>query len=62
LTDAEEWQAIFDERAAIREHDGGIDRVFAEVVAFSETVRIYCRTTVATWETAVRRLRRMGVR
>ena len=32
--DAEDWQAYFDERAAIAEHDGGLERADAERQAF----------------------------
>src|SRR5262245_38893572 len=35
---AEDWQAFFDERAAIAEFDGGSPRPQAEALAFSECV------------------------
>jgi hypothetical protein len=35
---AEDWQAFFNERAAIAEFDGGLQRPKAEVQAFSECV------------------------
>jgi hypothetical protein len=35
---SEDWQAFFDERAAIAEFDGGLPRLQAEVQAFSECV------------------------
>ena len=34
----EDWQALFDERAAIAEHDGGFQRLDAELLAFEECV------------------------
>jgi hypothetical protein len=35
---AEDWQAFFDERAAIVEHDGGFPRLDAEMSAFEDCV------------------------
>ena len=32
--DSEDWQAFFDERAGIAEHDGGLSRADAEIQAF----------------------------
>ncbi|MBQ0820241.1 hypothetical protein KBI52_08460 [Microvirga sp. HBU67558] len=40
---AEDWQAYFDERAAIREHDGGLPRVEAEHLALEETITQWLR-------------------
>lgn len=34
----EEWMAEFEERAAIREYDGGFDRRIAEELAWTDTV------------------------
>src|SRR5919107_3271291 len=36
--DLEDWQAYFDERAAIREYDGGFPRPEAERLALKDTV------------------------
>ena len=36
--DAADWQAYLDERAAIREHDGGLPRSAAERLAFEDAV------------------------
>jgi hypothetical protein len=36
--DAEDWQAAYDERAAVREFDGGLTRVEAERLAYADTV------------------------
>jgi hypothetical protein len=36
--DLEDWQAYFDERAGIREFDGGLPRSEAELRAFEDTV------------------------
>jgi hypothetical protein len=36
--DAADWQAYFDERAGIREHDGGLPRADAESQAFGDAV------------------------
>ncbi len=36
--DAEDWQAFFDERAAIAEHDGGLPRADAEARAYEHCV------------------------
>jgi hypothetical protein len=36
--DLEDWQAYFDERAGIREFDGGLPRAEAELRAFEDTV------------------------
>ena len=38
--DASEWEAFFDERAAIREHDGGFTKSEAERLAFAGRGRI----------------------
>jgi hypothetical protein len=38
---AEDWQALFDETAAIRAHDGGLDRAGAERQALEEVVTEY---------------------
>ena len=35
---AEDWQAFFDERAGIAEHDGGFTRLDAEMSAFEDCV------------------------
>ncbi len=35
---AEDWQAYYDERAAVREYDGGLPRGEAEQLAFEDTV------------------------
>jgi hypothetical protein len=35
---AEDWQAFFDERAGIAEHDGGLSRSEAEALAFAHCV------------------------
>lgn len=35
---AEDWEAFFDERAGIREHDGGLSREQAEALAFDDSV------------------------
>jgi hypothetical protein len=34
----EDWEAFFDERAGIREHDGGLPREQAEALAFDDSV------------------------
>ncbi len=36
--DAADWEAYFDERAAVREYDGGLPRGEAEQLAFEDTV------------------------
>ncbi|MEQ8652421.1 MAG: hypothetical protein RIC87_08155 [Kiloniellales bacterium] len=36
--DAEDWRNFFDERAGIREFDGGLDRQAAEAAAFTDTL------------------------
>src|SRR5215211_3690957 len=36
--DAEDWQAHFEERAAIRQFDGGFTRTQAESLAFEDTL------------------------
>jgi hypothetical protein len=38
VMDAEDWQAIYDERAAIREFDAGLPRAEAERLAYADTV------------------------
>ena len=35
---AEDWQAFFDERAGIAEHDGGMSRINAEIAAYKSCV------------------------
>src|SRR5262245_2144374 len=35
---AEDWQALFDERAAVLEYDGGLGRLDAELRAFEDCV------------------------
>ena len=39
--DATDWQAFFDERAAISEYDGGMTRQLAEVGAYGACVAEY---------------------
>ena len=34
----EDWEAFFDERAGIREHDGGLPREQAEALAFDDSI------------------------
>ena len=34
----EDWEAFFDERAGIREHDGGLPRKQAEALAFDDSI------------------------
>ena len=36
--DAEDWQAAYDERAGVREFDGGLPRAEAERLAYADTV------------------------
>jgi hypothetical protein len=36
----EDWHAMFDERAAIREYDGGLCREDAEVLARQDTIAV----------------------
>ncbi len=36
----DDWRDRFNERAAIREYDGGEDRLTAERMAFAECVRL----------------------
>lgn len=38
VVDAQDWQAAYDERAAVREFDGGLTRVEAERLAHADTV------------------------
>ena len=38
VVDAEDWQAAYDERAAVREFDGEMPRAEAERLAFADTV------------------------
>jgi hypothetical protein len=38
VPDAEDWQAAYDERAAVREFDGGLIRAEAERLAYADTV------------------------
>jgi hypothetical protein len=38
LVDAEDWQAAYDERPAVREFDGGLMRAEAEALAYADTV------------------------
>ena len=38
---AEDWRAYYDERAAISEHDSGIDRPDAEAIALNATITEY---------------------
>jgi hypothetical protein len=40
----EDWQAYFDERAAIREYEGQLRRAEAEALAFEDTVRAVGRS------------------
>ena len=39
--DATDWQALFDERAAISEYDGGMTRALAELGAYGACVAEY---------------------
>jgi hypothetical protein len=39
--DREDWQALYDERAAISEIDGNLRRDSAEILAFGECVNRY---------------------
>ena len=41
---AAEWQAYFDERAAMREYEGGLSRPEAERLAFDDTVQHWLST------------------
>jgi hypothetical protein len=38
VMDAEDWQAAYDERSAVREFDGGLPRAEAERLAYADTV------------------------
>jgi hypothetical protein len=38
VVDAEDWQAAYDERAGVREFDGGLPRAEAERLAYADTV------------------------
>ena len=60
---AEDWKAHFDERAGIREFDGGLNRQMAEARAFGDTVELYMKKNAGTSRSnAVFALRRkMGV-
>ncbi len=44
----EDWQAFFDERSAIAEHDGGLSRADAEQRAFESTPRRWRRNSAGT--------------
>ena len=46
--EASDWQAFFDERAAISEYDGGMTRQLAEVGAFSACLAEYQRQNPGT--------------
>lgn len=43
LNRAEDWLAVFHERAAIAEHDGGLNRQAAETLAMEEVLVGYMR-------------------
>ena len=59
---AEDWKAHFDERAGIREFDGGMNRQMAEARAFADTIELYMEKTGEPRHNAVFALRRkMGV-
>lgn len=45
---ATDWQALFDERAAISEYDGGMTRALAEVGAYGACVAEYQRQNPGT--------------
>jgi hypothetical protein len=57
----DDWRSFYEERAAIREFDGGYARRAAEILAMNETIKLYARVMGVSRETAWRRLERMGI-
>jgi hypothetical protein len=59
-TDAD-WRTLFEERAGIRQRDGGYERAAAEVMAYRDVIEAYREATGARREVVWRRLGRLGV-
>lgn len=59
--DAEGWRGWYEERAAIREYDGGFDRHNAELLAYLECLEQYKITVGVTKQDASNALARMQI-
>ncbi len=54
--DRDDWRAYFEERSAIREYDGGISSIAAQLLAYGDTVQHWLRLnppSVDAWQICV---------
>ena len=58
---AEDWAAHYDERAGLREFDGGLGRIMAEALALRDCIGKYRIGYGVSFNEAARALKKMGV-